>query len=78
MAKTVAPVELGDAAREDTEAHVPTPVTNPKESGDVKRSGHEWTHVAHMSRCSSCVAGRGNVRRSPKVRQLQWTAKRGV
>ena len=48
-AKTVAPVDLEDVAREDTEANVPTPVTNPKEPGGGKRPRHEWTHVAHMN-----------------------------
>ena len=58
-ANTVAPVDLGDSAREDAEANVPTPGTNPKESGDVKRSRHERTHVEQMKWCSSCVASRG-------------------
>ena len=70
-AKTVAPVDLGDVAstlsveeaidvaRGDAEANVLTPVTTPKRSGGVKRPRHERTHVAHMDRCSSCVAGRG-------------------
>ena len=57
--KTVAPVDLGVVAMEDAEANVPTRVTNPKESGGVKRPRHERTRVAHMNRCSKCVAGRG-------------------
>ena len=48
-----------DVAREDAEANVPTLVTTPKWSGGVKRPRHERTHVAHMDRCSSCVARRG-------------------
>ena len=58
-AKTDAPVDLEDVAREDTGANVPTPVTNPKESRDVNRSRHERTHVQQMNWCRSCVAGRG-------------------
>ena len=48
-----------DVAREDAEANVLSPVTTPEESGGVKRPRNERTHVAHMDRCSSCVAGRG-------------------
>ena len=58
-AKTVGPVDLEDVAREDTEANVPTPVTNPKDPGGGKRPRHEWTHVAHVNWCSSCLARRG-------------------
>ena len=45
--------------REDAEANVPTVLTTPKESGAVKRSGHELTHVPYRNLGSSCVAGRG-------------------